>query len=139
MIDRRIFLAGLVALGTGPALAEDVRLISPTEAHAKRQSGQVKLVDVRERFEWEEGGVAEGADLIAMRDPELAAKFEALTGGDKNAPVALICRTGIRSGLVAKALARAGYTNVYSVNGGMIGSEKGPGWKRVGLPVESVK
>lgn len=65
MIDRRIFLAGLVALGTGPALAEDVRLISPTEAHTKRQSGQVKLVDVRERFEWEEGGVAEGADLIA--------------------------------------------------------------------------
>ena len=74
-----------------------------------------------------------------MRDPELAAKFEALTGGDKNAPVALICRTGIRSGIVAKALARAGYTNVYSVNGGMIGSSKGPGWKRFGLPVEAVR
>ena len=139
MIARRLFIAGLATLGALPAFAEDVRLISPTEAHAKRQSSEVKLVDVRERFEWEEGGVAEGADLIAMRDPELAAKFEALTGGDKNAPVALICRTGIRSGIVAKALARAGYTNVYSVNGGMIGSSKGPGWKRIGLPVEAVR
>lgn len=139
MIARRVFLAGTMALSALPAFADDVRLISPTEAHAKRQSGEAKLVDVRERFEWEEGGVAEGADLIAMRDPELIAKFEALTGGDKNAPLALICRTGIRSGRVAEELARAGYTNVYSVNGGMIGSSKGPGWKRIGLPVEAVK
>jgi len=97
MIYRRGFLAGVMALSALPAFAEEVQLISPADAHAKRQSGEVKLVDVRERFEWEESGVAEGADLIAMRDPELIAKFEALTGGDKNAPVALICRTGIRS------------------------------------------
>lgn len=139
MIDRRLFVAGLVALSAMPAFAQDVQLISPADAHEKRQSGEVKLVDVRERFEWEEGGVAEGADLIAMHDPQLAAKFDALTGGDKNAPVALICRTGVRSGIVAQALARAGYTNVYSVNGGMIGSSTGPGWKRTGLPVEAVE
>ena len=126
-------------LSTVPAFAQDVQLISPVDAHEKRRSGEVKLVDVRERFEWEEGGVAEGADLIAMRDPQIAAKFDALTGGDKNAPVALICRTGVRSGIVAQALARAGYTNVYSVNGGMIGSSTGPGWKRTGLPVEAVE
>ena len=139
MIDRRIFLASAVAFSAVPAAAQDVQLLSPAEAHAKRQTGAVKLVDVRERFEWEEGGVAEGADLIAMRDPALAAKFDALTGGDKDAPIALICRTGIRSGIVAKALAKAGYTNVYSVNGGMIGSSTGPGWKRTGLPVETVE
>ena len=142
MIDRRFFVAGSVALAalpTLPAFAEEVRLISPADAHAKRQSGAAKLVDVREPFEWADGGVAEGADLIAMRDPQIAAKFDALMGGDKNAPIALICRTGVRSGIVAKALARAGYTNVYSVNGGMIGSSTGPGWKRTGLPVEDVQ
>ena len=139
MMNRRLFTAGLVALCAQPVLAQDVNLISPDDAHAKRQSGEVKLVDVREPAEWAEGGVAQGADLIAMRDPQIAAKFEALTGGDRNAPIALICRTGIRSGVVAKALAQAGYTNVYSVNGGMIGSASGPGWKRIGLPVEAAQ
>lgn len=139
MIDRRLFSAGLIASSAQPAFAQEVRLISPNEAHAKRASGEIKLVDVREPAEWAEGGVAQGADLIAMRDPQIAAKFDALTGGDRNAPVALICRTGIRSGVVAQALARAGYTNVYSVNGGMIGSSTGPGWKRIGLPVEAAQ
>ena len=139
MIGRRLFLAGAVALSASPAFAEDVQLISPNDAHAKRQAGEVKLVDVREPAEWADGGVAEGADLIAMRDPAIRAKLDALTGGDKNAPIALICRTGIRSGIVAEALAKAGYTNVYSVNGGMIGSSTGPGWRRIGLPVEAVE
>jgi len=139
MIGRRIFLGGMIALSARPVFAEGIRLISPADAHSKRQGGAVKLVDVREPEEWADGGVAEGADLIAMRDPTISAKFDALTGGDKNAPIALICRTGIRSGIVAKALAKAGYTNVYSVNGGMIGSKTGPGWKRTGLPVEAVK
>lgn len=97
------------------------------------------LVDVRTPGEWAEGGVAEGAELIAMQDPEIGAKLYALTGGDPNAPIALICRTGARSGHVAKLMAQAGYTNVYSVDGGMVGSPTGKGWTRIGLPVSKTQ
>lgn len=137
MIYRRTFLAGLLALCAVPVSAQDIQLITPSEAHSALRAGEITLVDVRTPAEWAEGGIAQGAETIAMQDPEIAAKLDALTGGDRSAPVALICRTGARSGAVAAAMARAGYTNVYSVTGGMLGSSSGPGWKRSGLPVEA--
>ena len=91
---------------------------------------------MREPEEWAETGVPEGAQRINMRNPRLGALLEAATGGDRDAPVALICRTGARSKAVADAMARAGYTNVYSVMGGLLGSAQDPGWARAGLPVE---
>ena len=139
MISRRLALAGMAAFAATPAFATEVRLMSPADAHEQRQAGSVALVDVREPVEWADGGVAEGANLIAMRDPDILAKFELLTGGDKTAPLALICRTGARSGYIAAELAKRGYTNVYSVNGGMLGSASGTGWRRAGLPVTTVQ
>ena len=136
---RRTVLAGLLALCAIPAFAEDVRLITPPDAYSALNEGKIALVDVRTPGEWAEDGIAEGAETIAMQDPEIGAKLDALTGGDRSAPIALICRTGARSGAVAAAMARAGYTNVYSVAGGMLGSAEGPGWKRSGLPVEAKK
>lgn len=140
MLSRRTVLAGVIASTAAPAFAQSqVQLISPQDAHAKRQAGEIALVDVRTPQEWLEGGVADGAELIAMQDPQIGAKLDVLTGGDRSAPIALICRTGARSGAVAAAMARAGYTNVYSVNGGMIGSGTDPGWRRRGLPVSKTR
>ncbi len=141
MITRRFLIAATAAsaLMIRAATAEEVKLITPGEAHENVQSGVLKLVDVREPFEWKESGVAAGADLIAMRDPAIAAKFHDLSGGDKTAPIALICRTGIRSAAVAEYLAKNGYTNVYSVDGGMFGNSTNPGWRRKGLPVGAVE
>ncbi len=139
MITRRFTLAGFLAFFAFPASAEAVKLVTPAEANVQKNSGAVALVDVREPAEWKESGVPKGADLIAMRDPQIDAKFRELSGGDKNAPIALICRTGIRSARVAEYLTSKGYTNVYSVDGGMFGSSSNPGWRRGGLPVEAVK
>ena len=44
-------------------------------------------------------------------------------------PVALICRSGNRSGLAQMLLARAGFTKTVNVAGGMIA------WRQAGLPV----
>lgn len=139
MLTRRIILAGLAAIMATPVVAQQVQLISPQDAHEKQQAGEIALVDVRTPAEWADGGVAEGAELIAMQDPALGTKLDALTGGDRTAPIALICRTGARSGAVAAAMAKAGYTNVYSVSGGMLGSSIGSGWQRSGLPVTTAK
>ena len=138
MIARRSLLAGGLALAALPvrgALAEP-RMMEPGEAHRLAASGEIVLVDVRSPAEWAETGSPQGAERVWIRDPDLAAKLERLTGGDRDRPVALICATGIRSSFVANALVGAGYTDVRNVGEGMLGSAAGPGWLRRGLPTE---
>lgn len=129
----------LLALAV-PALAGEIKTISAPEALAAVKKGEIVLVDIRQPEEWRQTGVAEGARTIPMRHPEGGQGFVrdllAATGGDKNAPVALICRTGNRSGHTAKALADMGFTRVIDVSEGMAGSSAGPGWIRRNLPVK---
>jgi rhodanese-related sulfurtransferase len=56
--------------------------------------------------------------------------------GDRNAPIALICRTGNRTSQVQRYLQSVGFTQVYNISEGMAGSAAGPGWIKRGLPVE---
>jgi rhodanese-related sulfurtransferase len=58
-------------------------------------------------------------------------------GGNRDAPIGLICRTGNRTTQMQKVLQDAGFTNVVNVSEGMAGSAAGPGWIRRGLPVEA--
>ena len=53
----------------------------------------------------------------------------------ENRPLALICATGIRSASVLRALRLAGYDDFIDVSEGMLGSDRGPGWIKAGLPV----
>lgn len=123
-----------------PALAGEIKSISAPEALEAARSGRIILVDIRQPEEWKQTGVAEGAKTIPMRHPEGGQGFVrdllAAAGGDRNAPLALICRTGNRSGYTAKALADAGFTNLYDVSEGMAGSSAGPGWIKRSLPVK---
>ncbi|WP_043743119.1 rhodanese-like domain-containing protein [Paramagnetospirillum magneticum] len=122
-----------------PALAAEVKSISAPEALAALKKGEVVLVDIRQPEEWKQTGVPDGARLIPMRHPEGGAGFVrdllAATKGDRNAPVALICRTGNRSGATARALSDAGFTHVLDVSEGMAGSGAGPGWVKRELPM----
>lgn len=135
----RILLAAALLLSLAfPAMAE-IKIISAPEALRAARTGEVVLVDIRQPEEWKQTGVADGAKLIPMRHPEGGAGFVrdllAAAKGDRNAPIALICRTGNRSGSVAKALADAGFTRILDVSEGMAGSGAGPGWIRRDLPM----
>jgi rhodanese-related sulfurtransferase len=57
-------------------------------------------------------------------------------GEGRNRPIALICARGNRSSLASSALAEAGYTQVYNIREGMLGSPDGPGWLARGLPTD---
>jgi rhodanese-related sulfurtransferase len=132
-------IASLLIAASGLALANP-DLTAP-EAAAAVAAGKVTLIDIRTPPEWKETGVAKGAKLLNMLHPQGAPGFtNALLDkvkGDKNAPIALICRTGNRTTQVQRYLQSQGFTNVYNVKEGMAGSGAGPGWLKRGLPVET--
>jgi phage shock protein E len=66
------------------------------------------VIDVRTESEWKNGHI-EGATLIPY--DEIKAKIPNVTT-DKNAPLALYCRSGRRSEIARKSLHEMGYTNV---------------------------
>lgn len=122
---------------TGTSFADDI-LTAPQALDMARQ-GQVTLVDIRTPQEWRQTGVAPGAKRVNMYNKAglMAFLAELLAEvGDKEVPVALICRTGNRTTQAAEFLRAAGFKAVYNVKEGMAGSPAGPGWLRRGLPVE---
>jgi rhodanese-related sulfurtransferase len=74
-----------------------------------------------------------------MTRKTFAAEILDAVNGDREAPIAIICRTGNRTTYTQKALKDIGFTQVYNVKEGMVGSGAGPGWVRRGLPVESCR
>lgn len=104
---------------------EQVREVSPAEAHAMQQAGAV-LVDVREAEESAHGR-ARGA--VAISKGVLELRIEQCVP-DPSTPIACYCGGGSRSALAAENLQRMGYANVTSVAGGF------KAWQQAGLPVE---
>lgn len=110
--------------------------MSVGKAHQQSKAGQVYLVDIRRPSEWKQTGVAKHASKITMHKDGFLDRIAALTGGDKTAPVALICARGNRSTRMINLLEKNGYTNVYNVKEGMLGSPEGAGWLAKGLPLQ---
>jgi rhodanese-related sulfurtransferase len=97
--------------------------LTPAEAAARHQRGELQLVDVREHAELAEASVP-GATHIPLG--QLAARLDELD----SRPVAFVCRSGSRSALATRAAARAGL-DATNVRGGLIA------WARAGLPLTS--
>ena len=84
------------------------------------------LVDVREDNEWNAGHLPRAIHLgkgIIERDIETAVP-------DLNAEIVLYCGGGYRSALAADHLQQMGYTNVWSMDGGI------RGWREAGYPMD---
>jgi rhodanese-related sulfurtransferase len=91
-----------------------VQQIAPSQAAALLASREdALLLDVREHWEVALASVT-GATVVPMS--ELAAKFEDLP---KQGAVIVLCHHGVRSNMVAHALARAGNEEVYNIRGGI--------------------
>jgi len=119
---------------SGPSLAAP-------DAYAQAQAGKLTLIDIRRPDEWRQTGVAKDALQINMAHPQGMAGFvqqvTAELGGDRNAPIGLICRTGNRTTQMQQVLREAGFTQVYNIKEGMVGSAAGPGWIARGLPLQA--
>ncbi|MDR0348867.1 MAG: rhodanese-like domain-containing protein [Tannerella sp.] len=82
-----------------------------------RENVSVQLVDVRRPDEYAAGHL-NGAIPINVEDADFIAKADSLL--DKNLPVAVYCRSGVRSKKAAQQLARKGY-KVCDLESGYIG------------------
>lgn len=92
---------------------------------ASLQSEGALLIDVREPDEYAQGH-APGSTLIPLGQlQQRLLEFSAR----KDKPIALICRSGNRSGVAQKILEKAGFTRTVNVAGGM------NAWAKAGLPM----
>jgi len=129
------YIALIFALVTG-AHAQVMQL-TPDEARTKALAGEIVLVDIRRPEEWAETGIADVALTADMTSAGFIETLLDIRDQNPDVPLALICRTGNRSGYVTGELYKAGMTNVIDVVEGMAGSRIGPGWKVRGLPVRA--
>lgn len=128
--------ASLAILVSSLSISFASQFMSVSKAHQQSKAGSVFLVDIRRPSEWKKTGVAKHAAKITMHQEGFLNRIAKHTNGNKAAPVALICAHGNRSTRMINLLEKQGYTNVYNVKEGMLGSKEGSGWLAKGLPLQ---
>ena len=109
--------AGGRELGTIPQ-------IGATELAARRQAGDVAVLDVRGHAEWEAG------HLPGVENIPVGYLAERLDEVPRDRPVVVHCQSGARSAIAASVLRARGLTNVVNLTGGFAE------WQARGHPVE---
>jgi rhodanese-related sulfurtransferase len=133
-----LFIAGFV-MTIGAVGAESGQYISGQIAHERSIANTLTIIDVRTPNEWRQTGLpknAEGATIYRDNNKDFLAQISRITNGDKAAPIALICASGVRSARAADILKTAGYRNVLDIKGGMMGNQQNPGWMAQNLPIQ---
>jgi len=127
-----------------------VENLNPQESWAlMQQNASAIMVDVRTTIEHSFVGHPPEAIHIAWKEfpgmqlnTQFVTQVEA-TVSDKNTPILLLCRSGVRSVAAAKALEAVGYQNLVNIVEGFEGALDGnkhrgniDGWRFHGLPWE---
>lgn len=130
-------------------MAEELKRVSPEEAHRLITEQGYLYLDVRTEAEWQAGHPA-GSHNVPWAlsgptgmtpNPEFLPTVQALY--EKSCPLVLGCKAGGRSLKAAQALINAGYTAVVDQRAGFEGSRDAfgkvtePGWHPSGLPTET--
>ncbi len=118
------YLAGGVAAWKQAGFpVTQTHLITAEELHSQLQARGMQVLDVRRQPEWDAGHI-EGAtwwplDNFKIAPPEI----------DRDAPLAVHCKSGYRSIIASSLLERAGFHRVLNVTGGF------DAWQQAKLPV----
>ena len=140
MISRRTVLAATGAALVLPSTAmADGRTITAQQANERLQKGELILIDVRTPQEWQQTGVAKGAWMLDMTHRDFGGWLMTAIQRNPDHEIAIICRTGNRTGHLSKVLKQNGITGVLDVTEGMAGGPRGAGWIPSKLPVVSAQ
>jgi sulfur-carrier protein adenylyltransferase/sulfurtransferase len=107
----------------GPA--EPFGRLSPQEASQRVANGELKIVDVREQWEYARDHIPD-ATLTPLG--QIIAKPQTAITSDN---VVFVCEVGQRSAVAAEMAAALGMQHVFNLEGGM------QAWRTAGLPVEN--
>ncbi|MEP3199941.1 MAG: rhodanese-like domain-containing protein [Lentilitoribacter sp.] len=113
----------------------DTPLMSAPQAFEKLSAGDLVVLDIRSREEWQDSGVAQGALPISMHEKDFLERFQSVLLEYEPEKIALICATGGRSAEATYFLEQNGLTGVADVSEGMFGNRNVPGWIKHGLPL----
>jgi rhodanese-related sulfurtransferase len=99
--------------------------LTPAELTRLINQENALVVDVSPLGEFEKGHIV-GSRHVAMSqfDPENKALAKV-----REQPVAVVCRSGMQSGQAAKRLVKAGFTRVYTLDGGIAA------WQQAEMPL----
>lgn len=116
-------LAACAAPATAPAAPAGYTDVTPAQLADMLKHKDFLFVNVHVPYE---GEIADTDTFIPFADGEQrVADYPA----DKTAKIVLYCRSGRMSTIVAQALVKAGYTNVWNLAGGMVA------WGQAGLEI----
>ena len=90
------------------------------------------LIDVRSPEAWRQTGVPVTGHAISFENPNFLSSVAEVVGGDKAAPIVLVCQAGDVSVQARETLLAAGYENVTVMAGGISGPN---GWIDADLPL----
>ena len=102
----------------------DIKQISVADAKPVVEVKDVQFIDVRTVGEYTGGHAVKAANFpLDLLEQDLAKL-------DKDKPVYVICQTGSRSQKGSEILQKAGFKNIYNINGGT------SAWEGAGFPME---
>ena len=107
------------------APAEPFGRLSPKEVSERVSSGELKIVDVRENWEYARDHIPD-ATLTPLG--QIISRPQDVIKSDN---VVFVCEVGQRSAVAAEMAAALGMQHVLNLEGGM------QAWRTAGLPVES--
>jgi hydroxyacylglutathione hydrolase len=116
----------LEALAMYPHLHQSYKVASASELADRVMSGQVTVIDVRAKTEWDEGHIPVAEHIMLGY---LGREAQEILNGQEQA-IVLHCRSGNRSAIGASILQKMGADDVINMAGGFTE------WVSAGLPVE---
>lgn len=123
-ISSKFCSVGFIVLLMGFAVARaDTGLISPREASAMYTDKKAVIVDVREDSEWNEAHIPGAIHIPLGQLNKRLSELEPY----KDSPVITQCKSGGRSAKARDVLKSAGFSKIYSMDGGIIA------WDEAGL------
>jgi len=122
------FVVIAVVMFRGPVMLRlsGIRSVDPAGAVQLINHEGAHVLDVREDREWQQGHIP-GATHIPLG--QLSDRMGELDK-QKGEPLVVVCRSGQRSTNAAVRLRKAGFEQVYNLNGGTMS------WQQAGMPME---
>ncbi len=98
------------------SVAQEIRVLTPTEFHDSIASKTVQLIDVRTPEEFAEGHL-DNALNINISETDFITEVEKL---NLDEPIYLYCRSGKRSAKASLILKDVGFKEIYDMEGGFL-------------------